>query len=185
MLAVTDRGGPKGCRPSSGASAARNRSSRLRASDDAGPEADAVPAPRPSCRPRLLPRGLEPGLLGSACAVPGAAARVRAVRRATRGNLCRRHLVSPGVQGGSAPPLSAARRLRAQRRSLAPLRCVSERRRHERARPVRDRPRRHHPVELRVPRQASAADRGADGILRALEELPPRERPGKRHSPCP
>ena len=52
---------------------------------------------------------------------------------------------------------------------LAAVRRLSKRRRHERTSAVRDRPRRRRQLELRL---AGRRQPGADGILRALEELP-------------
>src|SRR5262245_23387298 len=127
--------------------------------------------------PRLLPRGLEPGLLRPAGPLPAATAGVPTLRRPARGHLGRRNLVPPRVCEGPEPALPAAPGLRAQGRGCADVRGIPPSGRDDRAGPVRDRRGGRHSLELRLPgwreprcgRDPSRA-RGARRIVRTQWE---------------
>ena len=117
------------------ATAGRDAGAGLLPRRDAGPEGLTLRLPRAADDPRLLPGGLEPGLLRPAGALPGAAAGVPALRRPAAGHLGRRHLVAPRLREGPQPPLPAARRLRAQRRGRADVRRLPAAGRHRASAP--------------------------------------------------
>ncbi|HEX2358505.1 MAG TPA: DsbA family protein [Solirubrobacterales bacterium] len=127
------------CRGSPSAAARRHRCAGLQASLEARPDRGAVRPPRAPPDPRVLPRGLEPRLLGPDGPLPGGAPRVPEVRGGAVRYLGGRRLLPPGVRGESKPPFPAPLRLRAQGRGRSRLPRLPCRGRNERAGTVRDR----------------------------------------------
>src|SRR5204863_347335 len=133
------QGGPEGTRPPTGGatsarlqirrSRTRGRSTAVTAAGTARPvrrscrdpvlkHVDLLVGPaavaRPTGHPRVLSGRLEPGLFGSAGALPGAVARVSQAQCRAGGHLGRRHLVPSRVRERPQSAFSSACRLRAQ-----------------------------------------------------------------------
>ena len=161
--------------PSRHAASIGHHRTRLRAPVDARPEGHAVRLPRTAGYPGLLPRGLEPGVLGSARAVSGRVPGVpQAQRRAAR-DLGRQRLEPPGVRQRPEPSLPPVVRLRAEGRGLprVPRSIPAEEGTSARALFVLDAD----GVIWWSYLSPVGVNPGADGILRALEEIDGRQTP--------
>src|SRR6185436_13310711 len=127
-----------------------HRGAGLHAPVDPGSERLALGVPGAARGPRLLPRGLEPGLFGSVGALSGVAAGIPAAGRRARRHLGRRDLVASCFCERPESPLPTACRFRAEGRSLTQVPGLPLLRRDERAGAVCHRLRRDRPLELRV-----------------------------------